>query len=459
MIERLRAFTRRQAELFSRSEQLNYILRTSSEYYDADAAESLEKEINRHNNSTEAAFLLKYYDTRQQSEEERAMLNVVRSNYDDIPPELSAQLKTAFIAANREFESGCDEARYADALDTVFTLCRRVAALQNRAHPMDGFLDRNQRGLTTAKLDGLMKAVKEACLNIVQNAPRSEEPRVELPAEKTKLLCEELSMEMGLDYKAGDIGDARLAFCNICGNRDVKVAVCKSDFKTWYFGMMHELGHARYIFDTRPELEDNGLWLPASSAMDEAVALFFDTMVGRSRPYLSYLNGRLSVLGAHGRLDHRKRVRVTPTRLGCDTATYLLHIIIRYEVEKLLLEGAISVAELGNEWDRRTLEYLGVVGENYRETYGADVHWTIGYIGYFPMYLLGRIYAHWIWANMPDQTEELENGRLGGALSYLRENITQFGRLYTVDEIFERMGTEPETDRFMKYLEQSYFGD
>lgn len=459
MIERLRAFTRRQAELFSLSEQLNHILRTSPENYDAVAADSLEKEINLHNNSTEAAYLLKYYDTRRQSAEERAMLNVVRSNYDDTPPELSAQLKAAFIAANREFESGCDESRFADALDEVFTLCRRVAALQDRAHPMDGFLDRNQRGLTTAKLDVLMNKVKKACLNIVQNAPRSVEPPVELSKEKTKLLCEELSAEMGLAYKAGDVGDARLAFCNICGNRDVKIAVCKSDFKTWYFGMMHELGHARYIFDTRPELEDNGLWLPASSAMDEAVALFFDTMVGRSKPYLSYLNGRLSALGADGHLDQRNRVRVTTTRSGCDTATYLLHIIIRYEIEKLLLEGNISVSELGTEWNKRLREYLGIVGDDYRETYAADVHWTIGYIGYFPMYLLGRIYAYWIWANMPDQTEELENGRFGGTLSYLRENVTQFGRLYTVDEIFERMGTEPETDRFISYLERSYFGD
>jgi carboxypeptidase Taq len=150
------------------------------------------------------------------------------------------------------------------------------------------------------------------------------------------------------------------------------------------------------------------------------------------------------------------RVRPSLIRIEADEVTYNLHIIIRYELERELINGTVAIESLPRLWNAKYREYLGIEPE--RDSHGVlqDIHWTSGF-GYFPSYTLGNLYGAQIYATLrqkfADFDERLSGGDTAFVLNWLRDNMYVFGSIYMPEELMKRVtGAKPDPQFFVRYL-------
>jgi carboxypeptidase Taq len=155
--------------------------------------------------------------------------------------------------------------------------------------------------------------------------------------------------------------------------------------------------------------------------------------------------------------------RVTPSliRVESDEVTYNLHIVIRFELEKELIDGSIEVKDLPKIWNDKYFEYLGVKVPNDAQGVLQDVHWSAGLFGYFPTYTLGNLYSAQFFNKAKQDIMNLdrlfEKGKFQPLLEWLRKNIHQHGRLYQAGELCERVTGEPlNSDYYADYISAKY---
>ena len=156
------------------------------------------------------------------------------------------------------------------------------------------------------------------------------------------------------------------------------------------------------------------------------------------------------------------RVEPSLIRIEADEATYNLHIILRYELEKELIEGSLSTSELPEAWNAKMEEYLGVIPPNDRLGVLQDVHWTSGGFGYFPTYALGNLIAAQFWElahqAIPELEEEIAAGKFDHFREYLRANIHRYGAKLPPRQLLKQLtGSEtPDPRPFLAYLEKKF---
>ena len=146
-------------------------------------------------------------------------------------------------------------------------------------------------------------------------------------------------------------------------------------------------------------------------------------------------------------------------RVEADEATYNIHIMIRYEIEKMMISGDLEVDDLPDKWDDMYEEYLGVRAPNRSLGVLQDIHWSMGAIGYFPTYTLGNLYSAQLLAaarrDLPDHDEQVRNGEFGPLLEWMRARVHRRGSiLEPADLIEEATGTPPSPEAFVEYLEK-----
>jgi carboxypeptidase Taq len=156
------------------------------------------------------------------------------------------------------------------------------------------------------------------------------------------------------------------------------------------------------------------------------------------------------------------QVKPSLIRVEADELTYSLHIILRFELETLMIEDEIKISELPETWNGMMKELLDVSPENDKEGVLQDMHWSSGSIGYFPTYAIGSIYSAQIFNRLvcknPDVFREIENADFGNILEWLRENIHKFGRRFSADDIIKNCCGEGLNSRiFVEYLKDKYY--
>jgi carboxypeptidase Taq len=144
--------------------------------------------------------------------------------------------------------------------------------------------------------------------------------------------------------------------------------------------------------------------------------------------------------------------------------TYPAHVILRYEIEKALIEGEVEVDDIPALWDAKMMELLGVdTRGNFKDGAMQDVHWPSGLFGYFPCYSLGAMYAAQWFATMrrqmPDLDARIGAGDLAPVFDWLRDNIWRQASRWTTDELARRASGEPlNAAHFKAHLEARYLG-
>jgi carboxypeptidase Taq len=242
-----------------------------------------------------------------------------------------------------------------------------------------------------------------------------------------------------------------------------------NDFSSALFSSIHEGGHALYEQNISSELDDTLLSTGTSMGIHESQSRFWENIIGRSYNFWSYFYEDINKMfpeqfkGVSVEDFYKGINKVQPSlvRVDADEVTYNLHIMIRYEIEKALINNEIKVSELPRIWNEKMKEYLGIEPQNDREGVLQDVHWAGGSFGYFPSYTLGNIYSAQIYNAIRKQLDNfddlIKDGELTKIKEWLGQNIHRYGKLLTPAEILKSVTGEEINPRYLiDYLENKY---
>jgi len=291
-----------------------------------------------------------------------------------------------------------------------------------------------------------------------------------VPAQRA--LCESVMRLLGFDFEAGRLDVSAHPFCGGVPE-DVRITTRFRDdeFLTSLMGTIHETGHGRYEQNLPRALLGQPVAQARSMALHESQSLSFEMQLGGHPGFVARLAPL--VVQAFGEQPaftpanlHRLITRVKPgfIRVDADEVTYPAHVILRYEIERPLIEGEIELDDVPALWDAKMKELLGVdTRGNFRDGPMQDVHWPAAMFGYFPCYSLGAMYAaQWFAAMrraMPDLDTRIAAGDLAPVFGWLQENIWTQASRWTTDELAQRASGEVlNPAHFRAHLEGRYLG-
>ncbi len=276
----------------------------------------------------------------------------------------------------------------------------------------------------------------------------------------------DLASYIGFDFNAGIMAEVEHPYTTNFHNKDVRITNHYYDhyLTSALFSTIHETGHALYEMGIRDDLTLTPLGEGKSMGLHESQSRFYENLIGRSHGlwenyYDTLVEAFKEQLGNVSLEQFYLAInKVTPSliRTEADELTYPLHIMVRYELEKQMINGEVDFDELPQMWNDLYTQYLGVTPSNDSEGILQDVHWAGGMIGYFPSYALGSAIASQIYAHMDtvmDMDKVIQDGNINQITEYLHEHIHQYGKLYTTNELLERMtGESFQEHYYIDYL-------
>jgi carboxypeptidase Taq len=278
----------------------------------------------------------------------------------------------------------------------------------------------------------------------------------------------------GYDFERGRQDKTHHPFMIPFSLGDVRITTRfnENDVTDGLFSTLHESGHAMYEQGIEQAFEGTPLASGASSGVHESQSRLWENLVGRSRPFWDYFYPQLQEQFPEQLKDvtldrfHRavNRVHRSLIRVDADEVTYNLHVMIRFELEAQMLEGALSVVDLPDAWHARYEADLGLRAPDDRDGSLQDVHWFSGTVGgAFQGYTLGNIMGALFYdkarQSHPEIDEEMGRGEFGALHGWLRDNIYRHGSKFTAAELIERVTGGPLTiEPYVAYL-QNKFGD
>ena len=280
-------------------------------------------------------------------------------------------------------------------------------------------------------------------------------------------LSQSVSEALGFDFSAGRRDASTHPFCGGPNPDDVRWTTRYSETDPFgsLYGSMHETGHGLYEqgrprnLDFQPAGQANGL------GVHESQSRLFENQVGRSREFCEWalplwkeiFPENMDGVSAEDLWKAVNLVEPSLIRVEADEATYNLHIMIRYEVEKRLIAGDIEVDDLPDVWDDMYEEFLGIRAPNRTLGVLQDIHWSMGAFGYFPTYTLGNLYAAQLLAkareDLTDHDEQIRNGDFSPILDWMRAHVHARGSILEPAALIEEAtGSPPSPDAFVEYL-------
>lgn len=416
------------------------------------------------------------------NEVERAMIRQWKRDHERhraIPPELYqkfAELRTKAEAIWEKAKAEANFSLFRPYLAEIVDMVREMARLIGyKESPYDALLEEFEPGMTSRRVAEVLGGLRDKLVPFVQKLVDKGTPPPPIPEGKyriqsQKALCEEALCIIGYDFSAGRLDDSAHPFTIGLGPGDTRVTnrYDEEDPFSALFGALHEGGHALYDQGVPPELYWVGLSGGASFGIHESQSRFWENQIGRSLAFWEFFRPRISRrfrIFAKNSPEEIWRmvngVQPSPIRVEADEVTYNLHIAFRFELELGLIEGRLKVDELPERWNKAMKDYLGVVPPDDAKGVLQDVHWSGGSFGYFPSYALGNLYAAQFMEAMrqdlPGLWESARKGDFQPILSWLREKIHRFGRMYFPEELCRKVtGKELSPKPFLRYIEEKY---
>jgi len=374
-----------------------------------------------------------------------------------------------------------DWAGFAPNLREVLRLARETAhrlSEQTGLAPYDALMDQFEPGMTGAEVDRLFGELQQWLPELVRRARERQANEVVEPPSgpfakaAQRALSHDVMALLGFDFDAGRLDESAHPFSGgVPEDTRLTTRYRDDDMMQSLMGTIHETGHARYEQNLPREWLGQPVAYARSMGIHESQSLSFEMQLGRSRPFAGLLSPLLArQFGAQRAFEpdtlHRLMTRVQPDfiRVDADELTYPAHVILRYRIERALIEGTIEVDDIPALWDEGMQSLLGIdTRGNYRDGCMQDVHWSAGAFGYFPCYTLGAMYAaQWfatIRSRWPDLDERIARGDLAPVFDWLRENIWSQASRWSSHELATRASGEAlNPAHFRRHLEARYLG-
>ncbi len=391
-----------------------------------------------------------------------------------IPARLASELAEARAlgqAAWQEARRRADFAAFEPHLARLIALKKEEAAVvAPGGNAYDALLDVYEPGATSAALNPLFTRLRGELSPLVKAVAEAGRPVDEAPARghfpfaAQRALALELVAAIGFDLEAGRLDGSTHPFCVGINPGDVRLTWRwqEDDFRPALYGVLHEAGHGLYEQGLPPAWFRTPLGDAVSLGIHESQSRLWENQVGRSRAFWQWALPRFqahfgSTAGLEQLWPTLHVVRPSLIRVEADEATYNLHVLVRFELEKALFAGDLSVAELPAAWDDLYAEVLGVRPANAAEGVLQDIHWSMGSFGYFPTYTLGTLAAAQLFAAAERACGSFAGSFAGGdfsaLLAWLRSNVHRHGSTLRPAELVERATGKPlGPEDFMTYL-------
>jgi len=421
--------------------------------------------------------------TKSLSELEKKNIRLTLKDYNKATRFTEKQVRRKSMAVSNAFHAWIKARQennydiYIEPLQNLIDVIREECEIIGyEDHPYDACLDIYEPDLKVAFLDpffdGVKRKLKPVIKKILEAKPISTTHlRKKYPHDDQWDFGMEVLKHMGYDFDAGRQDISTHPFTTSFNPYDVRVTtrIDERDFLNMTWSCIHEGGHA--LYEQGLPIDQYGL--PTGSAISlsihESQSRLWENNVGRSKDYWTYIYPRLqkrfpSQLGKVSLDKFYKSIntiRPNLIRTEADELHYHFHVLIRYEIEKRIMEGSLNAPDLKKEWNKLYKRYLGVKADKDTDGILQDIHWAHGSLGYFPTYSLGSFYAaqffHTASKEINDLKGLLQKGKTKPLLGWLRENIHQHGRRYEADELCQKItGESLNTKYFIDYANKKY---
>ena len=365
-----------------------------------------------------------------------------------------------------------------DNLEKIFNYNKKFAEYRRKDEKnlYDVLLNDYEKGMDTEKLDIFFSELKKEIvpfLKKIQEKKKSlkEEDKLNVPVDEDIQMkfAKYLAAYVGFDFEKGLVETSEHPFTLNLNKNDVRLTTNNKrniPFST-VFSIIHEAGHGIYEQQTADNLIDTLLGAGGSMGLHESQSRFMENIVGRNKAFWKPLYKKamgfypfLKDVDFEEFIKQINKIEPELIRTEADELTYSLHVMLRYEIEKIIFAGEVSIDDLPKIWNQKMVEYLGIEPKNDAEGLMQDVHWYSGLVGYFPSYAIGNAYASQIYNTMKkdfDVDKALENQDLKKITDWLGEKIHKYGRLKDTPEIIKEVtGEELNPKYYIDYLKEKY---
>ncbi len=357
-----------------------------------------------------------------------------------------------------------DFAALAPLLERIVGMERRVAAaIDPQRDAYDVLLEGYEPGMSVAELEPILHALRDGLLPLLERigAPAAPAPVLcgDFPIDTQRQFNRVVAERLGFDFNKGRLDEAVHPFSASIGD-DVRLTTRYDphDLRYALYSTIHETGHGLYEQGLDPAAWGTPRGHACSLGVHESQSRLWENQVGRSEGFWKYLLPVArrffpSLAGASlgAVLVAVNEASPSLIRTEADEITYNLHIILRFELERALIDGSLHVADLPAAWQAKMQQYLGLVPETDRDGVLQDVHWASGAIGYFPTYTLGNIYAAQLVraaeAAIGPLDAVLAAGEFNALLGWLRTHVHWLGQTYRAPELIRRATGQPASPR------------
>lgn len=355
-------------------------------------------------------------------------------------------------------------------LEKIIAFNRRFAGYKDASKPAyDALLDDFEKDMNMKTLDAFFAALREKIVPLMQQVkdiPISDGfLHGSFPEDKQRELSQELMRIMGLPKEHCALLTSEHPFTLGPNKYDVRITThyYENMPMSSLYSVLHEGGHALYELGIADEYQYTCL-NDASMGMHESQSRFYENIIGRSEGFITFLMPTIKRLfptqleGVNPRDLYRAVNRSMPSliRIEADELTYSLHIMVRYELEKALLEGSLTTHDLPQAWNRLYKEYLGVDVPDDAHGVLQDTHWAGGMLGYFPTYALGSAYGAQILNAMKKDVAVdalVWEGNLAPITAWLRDKIHRHGMMPKPAKLLEMATGEAfDAKYYVEYL-------
>ena len=412
-------------------------------------------------------------------------LREVRREYDratKLPGELVEEFsRTAALAKHAwsEARGRDDYATFRPWLEKLLELNRRRAECWGwgeSGEPWDALAEGFEPGMTAAGVERVFAPLRGSLVELVADLTENGTPPAAalsdtaVPVDRQEAFVRHVAAEVGFDFSRGRLDRSAHPFCGGTNRDDVRMTTRyhPSDPLDGLSSTLHESGHGIYQQNLPGgEHADTPMGQPVGLSIHESQSRMIENQLGRSRAFWAWCQpklgqflspqlGRLSLDEVYAALN---RVQPSLIRVEADEATYNLHIMVRFELERAMMRGDLSPADLPAAWNEKYRAYLGVDVPSDADGCMQDIHWSMGAMGYFPTYTMGNLYAAQFFeqarADAPDLYERFERGDFTALTGWLAEHIHSQGMRYRSDDLCEHVTGKPlSAEPLMRHLNE-----
>ena len=428
----------------------------------------------------EALELLK--DDKSLPKEDARLVELLRESMEEIRlftrDEFVARQQLLTEADNywHEAKEKSDYSLFAPYLEKLIRDQKELARRKDASkQPYDVLLDMYEKGTSTRTLDPFFELISRDLRPVVKQVADAPQPRVDFlhrvyPIHLQRVFSDRVMALMSIDRERCSIGETEHPFTDGVNKWDVRITTkyLETDVASSLYSVIHEGGHALYEMGVRDEYQFTSLAGGSSMGLHESQSRFYENLIGRSRAFTHALFPICRELFPEQTADVTEEEwyravnlsRPSLVRTEADELTYPFHVMIRYELEKQMINGDVPVSELPGMWNELYRKELGVIVPNDREGILQDSHWSGGAFGYFPSYALGSAYGVQMLESMNREmnVEDLvKQGDLAPVTAWLQKRIHQYGRSLTPAQLLESADVSPfEPEKYTRYLREKF---